>query len=100
MGRSFSFFAVPIIHSNRALDGVITVGRSIPGLPFNGEDVQFVQNIATTVGAIMDNYQLREQQEMLVQTLAHEVNTPLTSIRITTEQLLGAIEEIAPKGRG
>jgi signal transduction histidine kinase len=98
MGRSFSFFAVPIIHSNRALDGVITVGRSIPGLPFNGEDVQFVQNIATTVGAIMDNYQLREQQEMLVQTLAHEVNTPLTSIRITTEQLLGAIEEIAPKG--
>ena len=57
-----------------------------------------MQNIATTVAGIMDNYQLREQQDMLVQTLAHEVNTPLISTRITTEQLLGAIEEIAPRG--
>ncbi len=97
-GASYSFIAVPIIHSNMVLDGVITVGRPIPSIPYNGEDIQFVQNIATTVGALLDNYQLREQQEMLVQTLAHEFNTPLTSIRITTEQLLGAIEEIAPKG--
>jgi signal transduction histidine kinase len=97
-GASYSFIAVPIIHSNKVMDGVITVGRPIPGVPYNGEDIQFVQNIASTVGALLDNYQLREQQEMLVQTLAHEVNTPLVSIRITNENLLSDIQEIARGG--
>lgn len=98
-GASYSFIAVPIMHSNMVMDGVITVGRPIPGVPYVGEDIQFVQNIATTVGALLDNYQLREQQEMLVQTLAHEVNTPLVSIRITNENLLSEIQEIARTGR-
>lgn len=93
-GASYSFIATPIIHSNRILDGVITVGRPIPGIPFNGEDVQFIQNMATTVGAILDNFSLREQQQNLVQTLAHEINTPLAAIRVETEQLVGSIEEV------
>lgn len=91
---SYSFIAVPIVHSNNQLDGVITVRRPIKGVPFSGEDVQFVEAIATNLGAILDIVHLREDSEELYQTLTHEINTPLTSIRVDADLIIETIKSL------
>lgn len=91
---SFSFAATPIVHSNKQLDGVITVGRSIKGVPFTGTDIQFVEAVAANLGALLDIANLRKDSEDLYTTLAHEINTPITSIRANVDVMTDTIRTV------
>jgi signal transduction histidine kinase len=89
---SWSFVAVPIKSESSDLYGVITMGRLVGRNPFSPSEITLLESIARTLATVMLNLRMQEQREQLLQTLAHEINTPLTGILADTENLMYELE--------
>jgi signal transduction histidine kinase len=85
-GSTYSFIAVPICSDHKTL-GVITLARPTPDTPFLESDISLLKSIAGRLSSVMHNLEILKQREMLVISLAHEINTPLTGILADSQNI-------------
>ncbi|WP_163866157.1 AAA family ATPase [Myxococcus eversor] len=85
---------VPLIAGGKTL-GVATFVSDTPGRRYNEVDVGLAQELARRVAASIDNARLyRESQDAIrlrdefLSVASHELNTPLTSLRLMVQTLL------------
>lgn len=88
---SWSFAAIPI-QDEFELFGVITIARPVPANPFSHRDISVIESIAGRLAHVIGNIKMQEQRKVLLMSLAHEINTPLTAILADSENLRNEAE--------
>jgi signal transduction histidine kinase len=98
----------PLIGDDR-LTGMICIGPRITGIDYADEDIDFISSVASQSAMAVDNARLvsnevsrlRELERLeslksiLLQTVSHELKSPLTAIKLSAEMIEHVIE-----GRG
>lgn len=90
----------PLIGNDR-LTGMICIGQRIAGGDFSDEDLEFISSVASQSAMAVDNARLvsnevsrlRELERLeslksiLLQTVSHELKSPLTAIKLSAEMI-------------
>lgn len=108
---------VPIKSVNEELYGFILLGNKKSGTRFSTEDVDLLKDIGINAGSTIERIKLQEQlirgkveiekleelnqhKSLFVSNISHELKTPLTSIKIFAEMLLGNESGLSNKSKG
>ena len=108
---------VPIKSVNEELYGFILLGNKKSGTRFSTEDVDLLKDIGINAGSTIERIKLQEQlirgkveiekleelnqhKSLFVSNVSHELKTPLTSIKIFAEMLLGNEKGLSNKSKG
>jgi PAS domain S-box-containing protein len=93
-----AYLAVPMVARGMTL-GVLTLVSSRNERPYTPEDRVLAEDLAARVALALDNARLYEEaqrairiREEFLSVAAHELFTPLTSLRLTAQNLLRATE--------
>ncbi len=105
LGEARFALVFPLKYSDGKPLGFFALGRKKSGLPFNKDEIDLLNSVATTVEITIERIRLQEKlireqleaerleelnkiKSFFVSTVSHELKTPLTSIQMFTEMIL------------
>ncbi|MDC0672326.1 ATP-binding sensor histidine kinase [Nannocystis radixulma] len=94
--------AVPLVARGQTL-GVLTLASGATGRRFTEADLELVQEVARRAAIAIDNAQLYHEAQQAVRVrdefltvASHELNTPLTSLSLSLEAIVRAVQSGPP----